>query len=384
MKYFLKVSLLACANVLFLLLIFEAISRYFVNFQFYPSARIERTESLSKFANFRPKYLESLDQKTFNYSSNPDESLKFPENYFKAIRQDSKVYTVPSPNQLARSIVKTQSGEIVYDVTYSIDKNSRRTVTGNNRKNDNFLMLLGGSMVYGEGLDDRDTLPQQLADRLPKTNVYNLGFHGFGVNSILYELQEIKDHPRYQNLYGTNGTAIFYLFDDHLFRFFGSTVLYRRNWGYYQPLFDYSKNNQFIFKGIPKYDLPVRTFFYDLVARSQLTHTIGFNLPFIGHHEIDIYAKALLQIQSILKRRFHVNRFIVVSSYRNELLITQTILQRLQELGVETRDYSTLNIFQILKGNQFIPHDGHPSALSNKFKADLFVADILEQPNPPK
>src|SRR6478672_8034969 len=57
---------------------------------------------------------------------------------------------------------RTLNGRKIYDVTYTIDSNlNRQTLAGEGGKG---IAIFGDSFMFGEGLEDDQTLPQQLAN----------------------------------------------------------------------------------------------------------------------------------------------------------------------------------------------------------------------------
>jgi hypothetical protein len=63
------------------------------------------------------------------------------------------------------------NGEIVYNVTYSIDRYSRRATPSSGTKH---LILFGGSYTFGTGLEDDEVLSSFLSDG--DYSVYNYAF----------------------------------------------------------------------------------------------------------------------------------------------------------------------------------------------------------------
>lgn len=83
-------------------------------------------------------------------------------------------------------------GELVYEVTYTIDKRFRRV---NRVFSGPFsgigINVFGGSFAYGEGLDEDETLPFFLARQFAGAEVKNLAFHGAGVPRALLLLDTL-------------------------------------------------------------------------------------------------------------------------------------------------------------------------------------------------
>ena len=80
-------------------------------------------------------------------------------------------------------------GELVYDVTYTInDQGLRSTPQYEWQRGDLGIVFFGGSNTFGEGLDDDETLPF-LVGEVSEHNVYNFAFHGYGPHQMLSAIQ---------------------------------------------------------------------------------------------------------------------------------------------------------------------------------------------------
>jgi hypothetical protein len=91
-----------------------------------------------------------------------------------------------------------ETKEIIYSVQYTIGKNNLR-VTPKINKNVNIHMhYFGGSHVFGEGLNDNETLSYFSQVSSSKVQSENFGFHGHGVHNALRLLQtlEASEEPK--------------------------------------------------------------------------------------------------------------------------------------------------------------------------------------------
>ncbi|MFT5121385.1 MAG: hypothetical protein ACI9TH_001343 [Kiritimatiellia bacterium] len=79
--------------------------------------------------------------------------------------------------------------EVVYDATYTILKSGLRNA-GSNETAEQSMVFFGGSYMFGEGVDDKETLPYAMQERLQKPwAMYNFGFHGYGPHQMVAALQ---------------------------------------------------------------------------------------------------------------------------------------------------------------------------------------------------
>jgi len=96
----------------------------------------------------------------------------------------------PTPDNAATS-ARHVDGERIYRVTYTIGKDALRVAPpdlGDRVKGS--LIFFGGSFTFGEGVEDRETLPYRvglLTDG--RYAVRNFGFHGYGPHQMLAALE---------------------------------------------------------------------------------------------------------------------------------------------------------------------------------------------------
>ena len=86
---------------------------------------------------------------------------------------------------------KYRGDELIYDVVYTIDANGLRLAppvapSGGQR----CIIFFGGSFTFGEGVNDNQTMPGRVGERLGgRDRIYNFGFHGYGPHQMLSALQ---------------------------------------------------------------------------------------------------------------------------------------------------------------------------------------------------
>ncbi|OQY36439.1 MAG: hypothetical protein B6243_03195 [Anaerolineaceae bacterium 4572_5.2] len=118
----------------------------------------------------------------------------YTQNFFQ---DDDLLGYIPVPNTRVNSIKKL-GDDLIYDVEYSIDQYSRREVPGlefrvsgsetSNTKpetRNQFILFFGGSFIFGEGLNDDETLPAHVGRLAPRYRPYNYGLSGYGPQQML-------------------------------------------------------------------------------------------------------------------------------------------------------------------------------------------------------
>lgn len=93
-------------------------------------------------------------------------------------------------------VVRRMDNEIVYDITIKTDPYGRRIVRedyspSHKMEKEDFLILLGGSFIVGEGLKDQDTLDYKLTQHMPQFQSYNYGVNGYGLGNVMAQAQYV-------------------------------------------------------------------------------------------------------------------------------------------------------------------------------------------------
>jgi hypothetical protein len=106
------------------------------------------------------------------------------------------------PNQGAHSSKKIHSGGIIYDVVYTISLDRHRVIPSNRIVSSHEPSLtprinfFGGSYMFGEGLNDNETLPYFFSKYTSSYKLINHGFHGYGAHNALFVLDRLSSYDK--------------------------------------------------------------------------------------------------------------------------------------------------------------------------------------------
>jgi hypothetical protein len=118
-----------------------------------------------------------------------------------------------------RRVTSYYNDEVIFDVTYTIDKNGLRISPLPHNSNAPAILFFGGSFTYGEGVNDDETAPY-LTGILTDRNyaIYNFGIHGHGPQHMLAEIEHgiVKSALTHKPQY-----AIYQALNDHVNRLKG-------------------------------------------------------------------------------------------------------------------------------------------------------------------
>jgi hypothetical protein len=117
-----------------------------------------------------------------------DTPLYLPEVGEVYAREDADLGRVPRRGIVTRSVRRSE-GQTLYDVRYTIGANGLRATPGSGIEGP-AIVFFGGSFMFGEGVEDDETLPAYVAAKLGGRSVLNAGFHGYGPHQMLRSLEQ--------------------------------------------------------------------------------------------------------------------------------------------------------------------------------------------------
>ncbi|HUP56623.1 MAG TPA: hypothetical protein VM598_04165, partial [Bdellovibrionota bacterium] len=218
-----------------------------------------------------------------------DSSLKHPKGF---ITGDTP-YLSPRPGKF-RSVVRTASGQTIYDVTYSIDGFRRRIVPRSSQSRERFLLLLGCSWTFGEGVEDDEALPSRVSELAPNHRVYNYGIPGGAPTDLLVRLRNSKISDE---LPEPRGSAAYMYFDDHLARVLGPMSLVS-TWGGWKPYFEEAPGGKLEWKGSFESGRPRTTGLYRLLWKSRLLQRFDIDLPpWMTDSQLRFFARLVAELR---------------------------------------------------------------------------------------
>lgn len=277
----------------------------------------------------------------------------------------------PYPGRRVRAW-KTQEDQEVYDVVYTITEDGYRDTpsVGDARIPETPIVFYGGSMAFGEGVNDNETLAYFVGEGIYwHRPVLNLGFSGYGPHQMLrsVELQQLNELG-FQSV----SLAIYEAIPDHAYRASGESwwdpigpkyVLQPTGTVQYQGRFN-NVTDQYIklyYRYLQVSRVARRSRLLDRVARI-----------FQGSRSSDPKGKADLmtaivgQCASLLKENYQAEFVVLFWDDKSEM--SSLILQ-----GLSQRNIPTIRISEIIpdteRDSYRIPHDPHPTPAANRLVA---------------
>jgi hypothetical protein len=260
-------------------------------------------------------------------------------------------------------------GTRIYAADYTIgDQLLRRTLSGSAGPT---VAFFGDSMTFGQGLVDKDTLPQVFADLTGRTTrVLNFGFPGYGPQQFLRSLETGLFDP----LLSDAKTFVFLTAAWHVERAACLASFVAR-----APRYEL-RDGEPVFVGACAEGL--YRAWQDVVVGSATYHR--FVEPFltaVGADDVELYLAELRRGAEFVKQKYGGRMIVLYLSEGDDYLAKSgftdaKIEENLRESGIEVIEAS-LSPQKFPAGTEFkIPGDGHPTAIANRARAALLM-DVL-------
>jgi hypothetical protein len=263
-------------------------------------------------------------------------------------------------------------GEFIYDVTYTINQSGLRIGPPIDSKN--CILFFGGSYMFGEGVNDDETLPWLTGAAL-NIETFNFGFHGYGPHQMLANIESgrvakaIDCQPV---------AAIYLLLNPHIYRSGGLSY-----WDKDGPKYELDNNGHAIYQGPFRADESV---LQNAMAKvdSKFAESIAYQYFVTNRYRTerqDEQSRLLAGIVATAKTTLESNYpgilFIVLHWDDNAKPLTAKLQKKLllrdidvQLLGDHMPDFRTnRDIYRF-------PHDGHPNAAGQAALAE-FTTELL-------
>lgn len=269
-----------------------------------------------------------------------------------------------------------RKGDTIYRATYTIVPGTDSMGRGINRRigyvpagTGKELVFLGCSFTFGQGLDDTATLPYQVG-KMTNLSAANLGVTGYGIHQVYQLFNE-----QYASNANSGRVFIYSFLYDHILRANG---LYA--WNLQGPLFK-KEGDSLINTGPMSNTLDAAepgyiryvsllgsfSFLKDMLGRIALNNRVKKLQP-------ADYDKCFLMIRKMAQAIQRTGGRLIVLNWDNAnwanleikglpVAMIEQELKAMADVGVEVVNVSSL--LDYTDRNNFIPRDGHPSAVAN-------------------
>lgn len=277
--------------------------------------------------------------------------------------------------QTKAHVIKKIKRKKVYDVYYTINKDGLRETPSSNEASNKCLLFFGDSFMFGEGLNDNETLPYYVGEKTNyKYKIYNFGFIGYGPNQMLSALE----HGIVDNVITEckESTVIYDAMPDHVIRIAG-----RKSWETNDPKYSLI-NNEAVYQGhfsddkkkVPYKikELYKKSQIYVFVNRLRIQKKERLKLEESIQYE-KLYISILTKSKQILEEQYKVKRF--VGLFWNWFDPGFDRVLRINSLEYYYPDEILSDYFNKHE-KYFIENDVHPTKLANNILADFLIRQL--------
>lgn len=304
---------------------------------------------------------------------NPDSSDCYP-NQMKDWSYNG-FYNRLTPNNYNPSSCYKVGNKKIFNVSYRIDKYGRRISTQPRIDKDlNYMLFLGGSFVSGQGVQDEETLPSQMAKWFPNYRMYNYGIPGSGL-STLYALTLMENLKKEIN--EPQGIVLYFYFDFDMNRL-AQTL---RGDGDFlsasQPELRENSDGGIQISSRSNLAFKIRKRFYDFLRKSYTLSYFNIDFPKPSQRHFALFSRALSIMAQKYKSDYGAKEFIVVA-YPNSGYYFPELKKKLEADKVRYIDFSDWRLGDIVEGRPYFQCDMHPTAESHKVFAKFLSKAITD------
>jgi hypothetical protein len=257
------------------------------------------------------------------------------------------------------------------DVVYSVDEHGlRRTPGVDPEEPEETIVFLGCSFTYGEGVEDEESLPAQVAARVPRAKVLNFGFSGYGPHQMLANLES----GRVERLCPTPPRRV-------IFQMIPDQVRRVRGWVKYHP----HAPRYVLREGRVRREGNLDDSWWSRVVISNLWKSMIFHRivgpRLVGKSDVELAAAIIKQSAEEVSRRFPGCEFHVLYWNHPVERLAVPVRRKLEEAGLHLHSVEE-EIPELLsiRGKYRIKHDGHPTPETHRLLAEYVCREILGEP----
>jgi hypothetical protein len=293
-------------------------------------------------------------------------------------RRDDRLGYAPNAN-VTITDRKLSGGDLMWDVTYTIDSRGLR-VTPQPENQIECILFFGGSVTFGEGINDEETMPYQVGRMLQKdVKVFNFGVGGYGAHQMLAALEhglveDVVDCDR-----ETVGHVVYQGIWQHTARVAGIAP-----WDDHGPRYELDENGVAVYRG--QFDDGFRKILRPMVKTAQKSaiykRIFGRWHYFrrLNFNDFDRYVAVVSRAQEMIQERYPCAKFHILFwdtlKRQNDEILVRFAARGLQSHRVSTilPGYNDPEAGLIYKIH---PDDGHPNAVANARVANYLVDNVF-------
>jgi hypothetical protein len=277
------------------------------------------------------------------------------------------------PVRSARSWRLMKRGTKVIDYHFEIDSFARRWTPDTSQTNSSrqYLIFLGCSFVFGEGVSDQETLPSFASRYSNHFHSYNYGIMGASPGDSYLRLREIRKE---QELAEKSGWVIYVYMDHHLPRLVGPLSMLT-TWAGHKNHYVIDPNGEIRTDGHFDELVPHQIAVYKTLRKSSFFRWLKIDWPPRAHEsDWELMAKIFTAMKKTAKERLQARHFAVLIFPGSET--ARHLIPYLEKQGIAYLDYSHWDMNMLTHGNPWFPYDKHPTPATYELIAKSLVLEL--------
>lgn len=282
----------------------------------------------------------------------------------------------PQTIRIEVRLIPPNENVVAYNVEYKINSNKRREVENQKAKTkaSRFVLSLGDSFTFGEGVTTGEDYPSLLAKKLsPDFMVYNFGKPGYGPNDLLFRLQ--TNLESFKDIKQNDGVAIWYFVSAQLERTACGFRCFLRQHNYYisdKPRYELV-DNKLVFLGKFGQTIPFWQKLLPIIAESEaLKFGINHLAVVYTENEYKTFVAMLKEIKTLLEQSKNLKKFYFLNTESYDL--DPQLYGFLQQAGIEVLDFTQVPKPKFEESR--IPYDWHPNATYYWFVSEMLKTTL--------
>lgn len=261
---------------------------------------------------------------------------------------------------------------LIYDVRYTFDEWGRRKVPGAAAGRPAHLLFFGCSVTFGEGVEDTETMPAQIARMLPSHQPYNYAFSGYGPQQAYALAQRLTAAQVSQR----DGALVYVFIDQQVRRAIGALRMFN-GWGWDFPRY-VIENGELTRKGSFSTSQPMTASIYRALWRSAAVRESGLDWPLrTSARDVSLSLRLLEETSATYRSRFPDNDVYIVI-YPTATRHRQAIVEHFAERPEQVLDLSALLDPDPYRF-RIHPLDNHPGPAAHRRIAEAIAEAITDR-----
>ncbi len=272
------------------------------------------------------------------------------------------------------SEARRADGQLIYRARVRTDHHGFRisSFDENEMLRPQHILLMGCSMMWGEGLNDEESLAFQLNGAQKEYSAFNRGFPGQGPIEVFLQMQRpefVKDVAQ------ERGIGAYFFIPNHIDRTIGTMGIFR-SWGRNLHAFHF-ENENLVPKGPFVQEEPVRYWLLRFFSHSAIFAKFGIDLPIKREEHYVLFSQIIREIKREYLQLKPQGRFVFVFLPTNSEEVAR-LQPYLAQMEIEYLPYHKGPTFDQLTSEQTaIPYDGHPTQEYNRLLVKVLKTDLL-------